>query len=93
MLVSQNIIMWWETKKEPKTLSVNYDTWDKLWELKRKYKFKNLDQVIYTSACVLEILMILAEKYKVDPLDLIKDMVDKYDYYSSGKIIIRKGGL
>jgi len=82
-----------EDKKFPKTITVDYDTWDKAWNLKRKYKFRNLDQVTYTALCVLEILMILAEKYNIDPLDLIKDMVDKYDYYSSGKVIIKKGGI
>jgi len=72
---------------QKKIVAVAIDTWKKLWDIKIKYDKPNLDTVIYESVSIYEMILELADKYRMDPLLLVKEMVIFYDDYLRDKYI------
>jgi hypothetical protein len=84
-----------------KSVSLSVQTWKKLWELKLSTELGKLDDVVYTAASILDMVVTLFKKYHMPEPDQItgktnlitpdvivefaRDMVLHYDEYLRGK--------
>ena len=74
-------------EEKKKVVQVKLDTWKKLWNLKTRLEKSSLDDVILEAIGIYEIILDLAETYRMDPLHLTKDMVILYSEYLERKWI------